>query len=112
WESTRPGRRRSRRPGTVGPPSISAPQPIPASRMNPGNEDELMLEKTSSPPQQPLAQDADAEGRGEQEPADHSPLPPELLGRTDVAGQTADDGKARVFPSQGCGADLQFHIGQ
>lgn len=36
----------------------------------------------------------------------------EVLGRTDVAGRTADDGKARVFPCPGCGADLEFHIGQ
>lgn len=35
-----------------------------------------------------------------------------LLGRTDVVGETVDDGKARVFPCEGCGADLEFNIGQ
>jgi predicted RNA-binding Zn-ribbon protein involved in translation (DUF1610 family) len=78
-----------------------------------GNEEETMSEQTSPPPHQPLSRDADAEARADgPDPADHSPLPPDLLGRTDVAGQTADDGKARVFPCQGCGANLQFHIGQ
>jgi predicted RNA-binding Zn-ribbon protein involved in translation (DUF1610 family) len=28
------------------------------------------------------------------------------------SGKTVDDGKGRVFPCQGCGADLEFHIGQ
>ncbi|REJ82563.1 MAG: hypothetical protein DWQ34_25845 [Planctomycetota bacterium] len=36
----------------------------------------------------------------------------EVLGKTDVAGQTADEGKARIFPCEGCGADLEFNIGQ
>lgn len=36
----------------------------------------------------------------------------ELLGRSDVAGATTDDGKGRVYPCEGCGADLEFHIGQ
>jgi DNA-directed RNA polymerase subunit RPC12/RpoP len=36
----------------------------------------------------------------------------EVLGRTDVAGTTTDEGKARVFPCEGCGADLEFNIGQ
>ncbi len=35
-----------------------------------------------------------------------------LLGRSDVAGQTTDEGRGRVFPCEGCGADLVFHIGQ
>ncbi|QDU38359.1 DNA-directed RNA polymerase subunit P [Maioricimonas rarisocia] len=34
-----------------------------------------------------------------------------MLGRTDVMGQTVDDGKARTFPCEGCGADLKFSIG-
>jgi predicted RNA-binding Zn-ribbon protein involved in translation (DUF1610 family) len=36
----------------------------------------------------------------------------ELLGKSDVAGTTTDEGKGRVFPCEGCGADLEFHIGQ
>lgn len=35
----------------------------------------------------------------------------EVLGRSDVAGQTTDDGRGRIFPCDGCGADLEFHIG-
>lgn len=35
----------------------------------------------------------------------------DALGRTDVAGQTADQGRARIFPCEQCGADLEFHIG-
>ena len=35
----------------------------------------------------------------------------EVLGRSDVAGQTTDEGKGRIFPCDGCGADLVFHIG-
>jgi rubrerythrin len=27
-------------------------------------------------------------------------------------GEQVDDGKARVFPCEGCGSDLEFHIGQ
>ena len=27
-------------------------------------------------------------------------------------GDQVDDGKARVFPCEGCGSDLEFHIGQ
>jgi hypothetical protein len=27
-------------------------------------------------------------------------------------GQTFDDGEGRIFPCDGCGADLEFHIGQ
>jgi predicted RNA-binding Zn-ribbon protein involved in translation (DUF1610 family) len=33
-------------------------------------------------------------------------------GTTVVAGQTVDAGRGRVFPCEGCGADLRFHIGQ
>jgi predicted RNA-binding Zn-ribbon protein involved in translation (DUF1610 family) len=36
----------------------------------------------------------------------------EVLGRSDVAGQTTDEGKGRIYPCEGCGADLTFHIGQ
>lgn len=32
-------------------------------------------------------------------------------GTTDSAGQTTDEGKGRIFPCEGCGADLKFHIG-
>jgi hypothetical protein len=28
------------------------------------------------------------------------------------AGQTTDEGQGRIFPCEGCGADLKFHIGQ
>lgn len=31
--------------------------------------------------------------------------------RTLEAGRTFDDGEGRVFPCEGCGADLEFHIG-
>ncbi len=44
-----------------------------------------------------------------------SPLPSieavEVLGRSDMAGQTTDNGRGRIFPCDGCGADLVFHIG-
>lgn len=33
-------------------------------------------------------------------------------GRTDVVGQTVDEGRGRIFPCEACGADLVFHIGQ
>jgi predicted RNA-binding Zn-ribbon protein involved in translation (DUF1610 family) len=36
----------------------------------------------------------------------------EVLGRSDIAGSTMDEGKGRVFPCEGCGADLTFHIGE
>lgn len=36
----------------------------------------------------------------------------EILGRSDVAGTTTDAGKGRIYPCEGCGADLEFHIGQ
>ena len=36
----------------------------------------------------------------------------EVLGRSDVAGQRTDEGRGRVFPCEGCGADLEFNIGQ
>jgi predicted RNA-binding Zn-ribbon protein involved in translation (DUF1610 family) len=39
------------------------------------------------------------------------PLPPEA-GSTSSIGQTTDEGKGRIFPCEGCGADLEFHIGE
>jgi predicted RNA-binding Zn-ribbon protein involved in translation (DUF1610 family) len=33
------------------------------------------------------------------------------LGRTDRIGETADQGKGRIFPCDQCGADLEFNIG-
>ena len=33
-------------------------------------------------------------------------------GTTSDAGQTTDEGKGRIFPCEGCGADFEFHIGQ
>lgn len=36
----------------------------------------------------------------------------EILGQSDVAGRTTDEGKGRMFPCEGCGADLHFDIGQ
>jgi DNA-directed RNA polymerase subunit RPC12/RpoP len=38
--------------------------------------------------------------------------PPHVAGTTQEAGQTFDDGEGRIFPCDGCGADLEFHIGQ
>lgn len=42
------------------------------------------------------------------------PLPfgPEATGSTQSVGESIDDGKGRIFPCEGCGADLQFHIGE
>lgn len=49
-------------------------------------------------------------------PAVGAVVPPidevEILGQSDVAGQTTDEGKGRMFPCEGCGADLHFDIGQ
>ena len=39
-------------------------------------------------------------------------FPPDTQGRTEVAGQSIDEGKGRIFPCEGCGADLEFNIGQ
>lgn len=36
----------------------------------------------------------------------------ELLGRSDIVGATTDEGKARIFPCDSCGADFEFHIGE
>ena len=33
-------------------------------------------------------------------------------GSTQSAGQSIDEGKGRIFPCEGCGADLEFNIGQ
>lgn len=40
------------------------------------------------------------------------PVPQDQTGRSDVAGQNVDEGKGRIFPCEGCGADLKFSIGQ
>lgn len=50
-------------------------------------------------------------------PVDPEPPAPkevivDVFGRSDVAGQVTDEGKGRIFPCDGCGADLTFHIGQ
>ncbi len=49
------------------------------------------------------------------EPPASDDIPPiesvEVLGRSDIAGQSTDSGKARIFPCEGCGADLVFNIG-
>ncbi|MEZ6067377.1 MAG: hypothetical protein R3B90_17110 [Planctomycetaceae bacterium] len=36
----------------------------------------------------------------------------EVLGRSEGAGQTTDEGRGRIFPCDGCGADLTFSIGE
>lgn len=36
----------------------------------------------------------------------------ELLGRSDIVGATTDEGKARIFPCDSCGADFEFNIGE
>jgi predicted RNA-binding Zn-ribbon protein involved in translation (DUF1610 family) len=43
---------------------------------------------------------------------DHSDETPATPGTTQFAGQTTDSGKGRIFPCDGCGADLTFNIGQ
>lgn len=45
---------------------------------------------------------------GEQGTLENSPD----AGTTESAGRKVDQGKGRIFPCQGCGADLEFHIGQ
>jgi DNA-directed RNA polymerase subunit RPC12/RpoP len=39
------------------------------------------------------------------------PGPPSGWGGTAAAGQRIDDGRGRIFPCHGCGADLQYHVG-
>ena len=46
------------------------------------------------------------------EQAPRPPVDSPLQGERDRAGRTTDDGQARVFPCESCGADLEFHIGQ
>ena len=53
-----------------------------------------------------------AASRIEVEPEIPSIADVEVLGKSDAAGQTTDEGKGRIFPCEGCGADLHFHIGQ
>jgi uncharacterized CHY-type Zn-finger protein len=36
----------------------------------------------------------------------------DILGYTDMAGQTVDEARGRIFPCEQCGADLVFHIGR
>ncbi|MBX3441339.1 MAG: hypothetical protein KF774_02945 [Planctomyces sp.] len=46
------------------------------------------------------------------QPSAPPPLPEsERLGSRDRRGDTTDEGRARVFPCQECGADLEFNIG-
>lgn len=40
------------------------------------------------------------------------PIADDAQGSTSLAGQSVDEGKGRIFPCEGCGADLRFHIGQ
>ena len=41
------------------------------------------------------------------------PIDPEAgASTTQPAGQSVDEGKGRIFPCDGCGADLKFHIGE
>jgi predicted RNA-binding Zn-ribbon protein involved in translation (DUF1610 family) len=50
-----------------------------------------------------------------EDPPSLSPPPPASSaepGTTEFAGQTTDEGKGRIFPCEGCGADLKFDIGQ
>lgn len=57
----------------------------------------------SQPP--PLRSSGDA--------ADQDPVTPVSTGSdTDSVGQTFDAGEGRMFPCDGCGADLEFNIGQ
>jgi len=54
---------------------------------------------------------------GGPEDSDSMATPPPLpathvIGSSQGAGQTFDDGDGRIFPCEGCGADLEFHIGQ
>lgn len=63
------------------------------------------MSQTPEPPESPTL------------PSDGAPPPPvdenvAPLGTTDVAGAAVDQGRARIFPCESCGADLEFHIGQ
>jgi len=40
-----------------------------------------------------------------------APFDEHVQGSTESAGQSVDEGKGRMFPCEGCGADLKFHIG-
>ena len=46
------------------------------------------------------------------EPEPAAPIFEQTSGTTQSAEQTIDEGKGRIFPCEGCGADLKFHIGQ
>jgi len=40
------------------------------------------------------------------------PIDHDVDASTQSAGQSVDEGKGRIFPCEGCGADLKFHVGQ
>ena len=40
------------------------------------------------------------------------PIDPDAQVSSEQLGDTVDEGKGRIFPCDGCGADLEFHIGQ
>lgn len=60
------------------------------------------MTERSVPP--PLSQQVDAELAPREEL--------EILGYTDIAGQTVSEGRGRIFPCDECGADLKFSIGE
>ena len=62
--------------------------------------------RDESEPRKPARTPADSEL-----PEQAAPVP-ELQGERERAGRTNDDGQARVFPCESCGADLEFSIGQ
>lgn len=62
--------------------------------------------RDESEPRKPARMPADSE-LSEQAASDL-----ELQGERERAGRTNDDGQARVFPCESCGADLEFSIGQ
>lgn len=43
--------------------------------------------------------------------ADHAAVPPKPPRLSEEPGQKFDDGAGRIFPCEGCGADLEFRIG-
>lgn len=55
-------------------------------------------------------EDSAAEDAGSAPPPPPPPAP-HVVGSTSDAGQTFDDNRGRIFPCEGCGADLEFHIG-
>jgi len=59
----------------------------------------------------PIADQRDKKSAG-QEPSSPVPDTSPLQGERDRQGRAIDDGQARVFPCESCGADLEFSIGQ